>query len=204
MSRVSGRGYATAGRAPGPGAPDIARQLITCCSAASRSFRSYRSWLSPECMSAAPLSAGTPCSIALQSLLVNAHCLPETTLGNPEVRQGDGASHHVGNMPCLGETGHALGVPTVRGIQVLTSVSADSAPRVRRSLSLGRATRSRRRLGTWSLVSSSGPAMTTSIRSSLACRRQAFHRTRSSLLRDAGIGTTTLSLFSVQRVDPEH
>ena len=50
----------------------------------------------------------------LQSLLVNAHCLPETTLGNPEVRQGDGASHHVGNMPCLGETGHALGVPTVR------------------------------------------------------------------------------------------
>ena len=42
-----------------------------------------------------------------------------------------------------------------------TSVSADSAPRLRRSLSLGRATRPRRRLGTWSLVSSSGPAMTT-------------------------------------------
>src|SRR6266487_1785849 len=42
-----------------------------------------------------------------------------------------------------------------------TSVSADSAPRLRRSLSLGRATRPRRHLGTWSLVSSSGPAMTT-------------------------------------------
>lgn len=40
--------------------------------------------------------------------------------------------------------------------------SADSAPRLRRSLSLGRATRPPRRLGTWSLVSSSGPAMTTS------------------------------------------
>src|SRR6266851_1949784 len=35
------------------------------------------------------------------------------------------------------------------------------APRLRRSLSLGRATRPRRHLGTWSLVSSNGPAMTT-------------------------------------------
>jgi len=43
-----------------------------------------------------------------------------------------------------------------------TSISSDSAPRLRRSLSLARATRSRRRLGTRSLVSSSGPAMTTS------------------------------------------
>src|SRR6201999_4158790 len=42
-----------------------------------------------------------------------------------------------------------------------TRVSADSAPRLRRSLSLERATRLRRHLGTWSLVSSSGPAMTT-------------------------------------------
>ena len=43
-----------------------------------------------------------------------------------------------------------------------TSVSADSAPRLRRSLSRGRGTRPRRHLGTWSFVSSSGPAMTTS------------------------------------------
>src|ERR1700737_174052 len=42
-----------------------------------------------------------------------------------------------------------------------TSVSADSAPRLRRSLSLGRATRPRRDLGTWSLVSRRGPAVTT-------------------------------------------
>src|SRR5690349_4398860 len=42
-----------------------------------------------------------------------------------------------------------------------TRVSADSAPRLRRSLRLRRATRLRRHLGTWSLVSSSGPAMST-------------------------------------------
>ena len=67
-------------------------------------------------------------------------------------RQGAAASHSVSSVV----------LPNPAGAD--TSVSADSAPRLRRSLSLGRATRARRRLGTWSLVSSSGPAMTTSLR----------------------------------------
>ena len=54
-----------------------------------------------------------------------------------------------------------------------TSVSADSAPRLRRSLSLGRATEPRRHLGTWSLVSSRGPAMTTAPQEPVfTCRQQ--------------------------------
>jgi hypothetical protein len=45
-----------------------------------------------------------------------------------------------------------------------TNVSADSAPLLKRSISLGRATSPCRCLGTWSLVSSNGPDMTTSRR----------------------------------------
>src|ERR1019366_4653738 len=57
-----------------------------------------------------------------------------------------------------------------------TSVSADSAPRLRRSLSLGRATRPRCRLGTWSLVASSGPAMTTAPQQpGFTCRQPGTH-----------------------------
>ena len=41
-------------------------------------------------------------------------------MGDPEVRQGDGASDQVGNVPRLGQTGHAFGVPTERGIEIRT------------------------------------------------------------------------------------
>ena len=57
---------------------------------------------------------------ALQSLLVEAAGLPETTLGDPEVRQSDGTSDQVSSVPRLGQTGHAFGVPTERGIEIRT------------------------------------------------------------------------------------
>ena len=66
----------------------------------------------------------------------------------------------IGRSGAASQSASSVVLPNPAGAD--TSVSADSAPRLRRSLSLGRATRPRRRLGTWSLVSSSGPAMTTS------------------------------------------
>src|SRR5690348_12598247 len=76
--------------------------------------------------------------------------------------RGSSDSHATDRPPAAATASHSASsvvLPNPAGAD--TRVSADSAPRLRRSLSLGRTTRLRRHLGTWSLVSSSGPAMTT-------------------------------------------
>ena len=66
---------------------------------ADRCVRSS-SWLSPTCMSATPRSGGAGLlGRTLQSPRVRAHRLAETALCDPDVGQGDGATHHVGEVP---------------------------------------------------------------------------------------------------------
>ena len=67
--------------------------LSRCCVAASRSSRSRCSSLRPTCMSAVPRSTGSALlRRKLQRPLVGAHRLAETTLRDPDVRQGDRAA----------------------------------------------------------------------------------------------------------------
>ena len=78
-----------------------------------------RARLMPTYMSAVPLSAG-PAVFGrdLQCLLVGAHRLAETTLRNPDVRQSDRTTEHVGDVPSPLQTRHAIGIRPVRCLEI--------------------------------------------------------------------------------------
>ena len=54
----------------------------------------------------------------LQSLLIGTHCLAETTLRNPYIRQGDCATDCVRDVPGLLQTRHAIGIRPVRCLEI--------------------------------------------------------------------------------------
>ena len=56
--------------------------------------------------------------LELQRLLVGAHGLAETTLRNPYIRQGHGATECVGVVPGPLQTGHASGIRLVRWLEI--------------------------------------------------------------------------------------
>ena len=65
----------------------------------------------PTCMSAVPRSDRLALlRRKLQCLLVGAHRLVETTLRNPDIRQGDCAADCVGDVPGPLQTRHAIGI----------------------------------------------------------------------------------------------
>ena len=54
----------------------------------------------------------------LQCLLIGTHCLVETTLRNPYIRQGDCATDGVGDVPGPLHTRHAIGIRPVRCLEI--------------------------------------------------------------------------------------
>ena len=56
----------------------------------------------------------------LQCLLVGTHGLAETTLRNPYIRQGDGATDCVRDVPGHLQMSHALGIRPVRCLEIPT------------------------------------------------------------------------------------
>ena len=101
--------------------------------AAFRSLCSRWSSLMPTYMSAVPRSTG--CALLrrqLQSPLIGAHGLAETTLRNPYIRQGDGAPDYVRDVPGLLHTRHALGIRPVRCLEIPARPGCESQERRRR------------------------------------------------------------------------
>ena len=69
----------------------------------------------------------------LQCLLVGAHRLVETTLRNPDIRQGDGATDCVRDVPGLLQLRHALGIRPVRCLEIPARPGGESQERRCRS-----------------------------------------------------------------------
>ncbi len=107
--------------------------LSRCCVAACRSFCSRWSSLSPTYMSAVPRR--TRLALLRRScnaLLIGAHCLVETTLRYPYIRQGDSAPEGVREVPGPLHPCHALGIRPVRCLQIPARPGGESQePRCR-------------------------------------------------------------------------
>ena len=56
----------------------------------------------------------------LQSPLIGAHCLAQTTLRNPYISQGDGATDGVREVPGPLHQSHAVGIRPVRCLEIPT------------------------------------------------------------------------------------
>ena len=73
------------------------------------------------------------CRRKLQCLLIGAHGLAETTLRNPYISQGDGATDGVRDVPGLLQTRHAIGIRPVRCLEIPARPGGESQERRCRS-----------------------------------------------------------------------
>src|SRR2546423_13890960 len=62
----------------------------------------------------------------LQSPLIGAHCLAQTTLRNPYISQGDGATDGVREVPGPLHQSHAVGIRPVRCLEIPTRPICES------------------------------------------------------------------------------